>query len=74
MHEELFIEMCLEIAYQLHSLSVNCYFKNEENKIILQEIYDFNFRQLELSIREIGYGDLACFASQPNFTDICNQR
>jgi cytochrome b pre-mRNA-processing protein 3 len=24
---------------------------------ILQEIYDFNFRQLELSIREIGYGD-----------------
>ena len=32
-------------------------FKNEENKIILQKIYDFNFRQLELSIREIGYGD-----------------
>ena len=32
-------------------------FKNEENKITLQEIYDFNFRQLELSIREIGYGD-----------------
>ena len=32
-------------------------YKNEENKIILQKIYDFNFRQLELSIREIGYGD-----------------
>ena len=32
-------------------------FKNEQNKIILQEIYDFNFRQLELSSREIGYGD-----------------
>ena len=32
-------------------------FKNEENRIVLQEIYDFNFRQLELSIREIGYGD-----------------
>ena len=32
-------------------------FKTEENKIVLQEIYDFNFRQLELSIREIGYGD-----------------
>ena len=27
------------------------------SKKILQEIYDFNFRQLELSIREIGYGD-----------------
>ncbi len=32
-------------------------YKNEENRKILQEIYDFNFRQLELSIREIGYGD-----------------
>ena len=32
-------------------------FKNDENRNVLQEIYDFNFRQLELSIREIGYGD-----------------
>ena len=32
-------------------------YKNKENKAILQKIYDFNFRQLELSIREIGYGD-----------------
>jgi len=32
-------------------------YKNDDNKKILQEIYDFNFRQLELSIREIGYGD-----------------
>ena len=32
-------------------------FKNQENKDFLQKIYDFNFRQLELSIREIGYGD-----------------
>ena len=32
-------------------------YKSKENKDILQEIYDFNFRQLELSIREIGYGD-----------------
>ena len=32
-------------------------FKNKDNKKLLQEIYDFNFRQLELSIREIGYGD-----------------
>ena len=23
----------------------------------MQEIYDFNFKQIELSIREIGYGD-----------------
>ena len=32
-------------------------FKNDENDKRLQELYDFNFRQLELSIREIGYGD-----------------
>ena len=32
-------------------------FKNQENKDLLQEIYDYVFRQLELSIREIGYGD-----------------
>ena len=32
-------------------------FKEKENKEILQKIYDFNFRQMELSIREIGYGD-----------------
>ena len=32
-------------------------FKNEKNSTILQDIYDDNFRQLELSIREIGYGD-----------------
>ena len=32
-------------------------FKNDNSKDILQEIYDYIFRQLELSIREIGYGD-----------------
>ena len=32
-------------------------YNNDQNKEILQKIYDFNFRQLELSIREIGYGD-----------------
>ena len=32
-------------------------YKNDENRVILQDIYDFNFKQLELSIREIGYGD-----------------
>ena len=32
-------------------------FKKNENKEIMQNIYDYVFRQLELSIREIGYGD-----------------
>ena len=32
-------------------------YKSEDNTKILQDIYDYIFRQLELSIREIGYGD-----------------
>ena len=31
--------------------------KENNDKKLLQEIYDFIFRQMELSIREIGYGD-----------------
>ena len=32
-------------------------FKKEADKDVLQDVYDYVFRQLELSIREIGYGD-----------------
>ena len=32
-------------------------YKENNDKKILQEIYDYIFRQVELSIREIGYGD-----------------
>ena len=32
-------------------------YRSDNSKKILQEIYDYVFRQLELSIREIGYGD-----------------
>ena len=45
------------ILFLLHFSFFLKNFKTQENKKILQEIYDFNFRQLELSIREIGYGD-----------------
>ena len=45
------------IVFLLHFAFFLKNFKNEENEKLLQEIYDFNFRQLELSIREIGYGD-----------------
>ena len=45
-------------------------FKNEKNKIILQEIYDFNFRQLELSIREIGYGDQSINKKMKNYVNL----
>ena len=45
------------IFFLLHFAFLLKVYKNEENTKLLQEIYDFNFRQLELSIREIGYGD-----------------
>ena len=45
------------ILFLLHFAFFLKVFKNEKNSEILQEIYDFNFKQLELSIREIGYGD-----------------
>ncbi len=45
------------IFFLLHFAFLLKTYKNDENGKILQEIYDFCFRQLELSIREIGYGD-----------------
>ncbi len=45
-------------------------FKTKENKDILQKIYDFNFRQLELSIREIGYGDQSINKKMKNYLNL----
>ena len=45
------------IIFLLHFAFFLKNFKDKKNEKILQDIYDFNFRQLELSIREIGYGD-----------------
>ena len=45
------------VLFLIHfAFFLNVYNKKEDKKI-LQEIYDLNFRHLELSIREIGYGD-----------------
>ena len=43
--------------FLLHFAFILKEFKNDKNEKELQDLYDFNFRQLELSIREIGYGD-----------------
>ena len=45
-------------------------FKSEENSEILQKIYDFNFRQMELSIREIGYGDQSINKRMKNYLNL----
>ncbi len=45
------------ILFLIHFAFFLKVYKKEENTKTLQEIYDFNFRQMELTIREIGYGD-----------------
>ena len=45
------------ILFLVHFAFFLVAFKDKKNTIILQNIYDFIFKQLELSIREIGYGD-----------------
>ena len=45
------------IIFLLHFAFFLKIFKKDNEKKIMQEIYDYIFRQLELSIREIGYGD-----------------
>ena len=45
------------ILFLMHFAFFLIVYKNKDNTKILQKIYDLNFRHLELSIREIGYGD-----------------
>jgi len=45
------------------------YSKNNKKKT-LQNIYDFFFKQLELSIREIGYGDTTINKEMKNYINI----
>ena len=45
------------IFFLLHFAFFLKEYKDSNDKNILQDIYDYVFRQMELSIREIGYGD-----------------
>tara|TARA_B110000858_G_C17492388_1_gene332192 strand:- start:132 stop:599 length:468 start_codon:yes stop_codon:yes gene_type:complete len=45
------------IFFLLHFAFFLKIYKENNDKNILQDIYDYIFRQVELSIREIGYGD-----------------
>ena len=56
--------------FLLHFAFILKQFKNKENDKKLQEIYDFCFRQLELSIREIGYGDQSINKKMKNYINL----
>ena len=45
------------IMFLLHFAFFLKLFKNQTSKKNLQNLYDYIFRQIELSIREVGYGD-----------------
>ena len=45
-------------------------FKNVESKNMLQKFFDFSVRQLELSIREIGYGDASINKKMKDYVNL----
>ena len=45
-------------------------YKSHNSKNDMQNIYDFIFRQIELSIREIGYGDASINAKMKKFLNL----
>ena len=45
------------ILFLLHFAFFLKSYKNQTSKKIFQELYDFVFKQIELTIREVGYGD-----------------
>ena len=45
-------------------------FKNIESKENLQNFFDYSIRQIELSIREIGYGDATINKKMKDFINI----
>ena len=45
-------------------------YKHESSKITLQEVFDYTFKQLELSIREIGYGDASINKKMKDYINI----
>tara|TARA_Y100000766_G_scaffold247400_1_gene228529 strand:+ start:5 stop:475 length:471 start_codon:yes stop_codon:yes gene_type:complete len=59
--------------FLLHFAFILKVFKNKDNEKKLQEIYDFSFRQLELSIREIGYGDQSINKKMKDYINFFHQ-
>ena len=45
-------------------------FKNQTSKENLQNLYDFIFKQIELSIREIGYGDASINKKMKEYVNV----
>ena len=55
------------IILMFHFAFFISFYKKSINKEEMQNLYDFFFRQLELSIREIGYGDATINKKMKNY-------
>ena len=58
------------IMFFLHFAFFLKLFKNHTSKENLQDLYDYIFKQIELSIREIGYGDASINKKMKNYINI----
>ena len=58
------------ILFLIHFAFILREFKKTENQKKLQKLYDFVFRQLELSIREIGYGDQSINKKMKDYVNV----
>ncbi len=45
-------------------------YKNDINREELQKVYDFIFKQIDISIREIGYGDMSINKKMKNYINL----
>jgi cytochrome b pre-mRNA-processing protein 3 len=58
------------IFFLIHFAFFLKFFKNDNQPKVMQEIFDYSFRQLELSIREIGYGDQSINKKMKNYLNL----
>ena len=61
------------VLFLIHFAFFLTVYNEKEDKKILQEIYDLNFRHLELSIREIGYGDQSINKKMKDYVNLFHQ-
>ena len=61
------------VLFLIHFAFFLTVYNKKEDKKILQEIYDLNFRHLELSIREIGYGDQSINKKMKDYVNLFHQ-
>ena len=66
--QETFYDRLIILFFHLGLLLKN--FKNTESKENLQNFFDYSIRQIELSIREIGYGDATINKKMKDFINI----